>query len=161
MAVATVGVMTTIPGVLEHRGGAVLLVFTAATAAAAGWAWWAQRPGSLGVTVAWVASMLAAGALYGLVLGGLGDWIGPALPITGFGTLSPWWLLIMGVGGLAIAGLLRISSIRRRLVASLIAAGAPPAITSPQRSTHGFVDPWVGSRGDAVQTTAIWMEGVA
>ena len=161
MTVATVGVMTTIPGVLEHRGGAVLLVFTAATAAAAGWAWWAQRPGSLGVTVAWVASMLAAGALYGLVLGGLGDWIGPALPITGIGTLSPWWLLIMGVGGLAIAGLLRISSIRRRLVASLIAAGAPPAITSPQRSTHGFVDPWVGSRGDAVQTTAIWMEGVA
>ncbi|WP_298207681.1 proton-conducting transporter membrane subunit [Ferrimicrobium sp.] len=126
-AAGAVGVMALIPGVLYHRGGFVLLIFTAATAMTAGWAWWDRPPGSIRMAAVWVALMLAAGALYGLVLGALGSWIDPALPVAGVGTLNPWWLLSMAAGGLAIAGLVRIAGMQRRLVAVLVTVGAPPA----------------------------------
>ena len=125
-AAATVAVMAAIPGALAHRGGVTLLIFTAATATAAGWSWWGRRPASARLTALWVTAMLGAGALYGLVLGALGRWIGPALPAAGAGTLSPWWLLGLAVAGLAMAGLTRVPGAQRRLVAVLVDAGAPP-----------------------------------
>ncbi|MHB1235151.1 MAG: hypothetical protein ACYCZK_05720, partial [Microbacteriaceae bacterium] len=102
------------------------LIFTAATATAAGWAWWGRRPASVRMTALWAAAMLGAGALYGLLLGGLGRWIGPALPAAGAGTLSPWWLLGVAGAGLAVAGLIRVPGAQRWLVAVLIDAGTPP-----------------------------------
>ncbi|MHB1739674.1 MAG: proton-conducting transporter transmembrane domain-containing protein [Actinomycetes bacterium] len=125
-AAATVAAMAAVPGVLAHRGGVVLLIFVAATAATAGWSWWGRRPASARLTASWATVMPGAGALYGLVLGGLGRWIGPALPTAEAGTLSPWWLLGVAGAGLAMAGLTRVPGAQRRLVAVLVDAGAPP-----------------------------------
>lgn len=125
-AAGAVGAMVAIPGVLTHQGGAVLLIFTAATATAAAWAWWGARPAPAGLTFLWTTALLGAGALYGLVLGGLGRWIGPALPTAGVSTLSPWWLLGLVVAGLMVAGLIRVPGAKRWLAVVLIDAGAPP-----------------------------------
>lgn len=158
---AGVGLMTTVPGVLTHRGGVVLLVFTAATAAAAGWAWWARRPPSTRLTVIWAGSMLAAAALYGLVLGGLGRWVGPALPAAGVGTLSPWWLLCVAGAGLAVAGLIRVPGARRRLVALLVDAGAPPVVLPGRRDRSSGRGAWSGSPGYAPEVADAWAGSAA
>ena len=141
-AAATVAVIATIPGALAHRGGVALLAFVAATAAAAGWSWWGRRPASARLTALWVTAMLGAGALYGLVLSGLGRWITPALPTAGAGTLSPWWLLALAVTGLAVASLARVPGAQRWLVAVLVDAGAPP-LQLPMRNRRPA---WCGAR---------------
>lgn len=123
---AAVGAMTAIPGMLAHRGAVVLLVFAVATAASASWAWSGRRPVSISWSVLWATAMLAAGALYGLILAGLGRWIAPAIPGVGAGALSPWWLVTVAVAGIAAAGSTRLPSARRRLVAVLVDTGAPP-----------------------------------
>jgi len=160
-AAATVAAMTAVPGVLAHRGGTVLLVFAAATAAAAAWSWCGHRPQSARLTALWAATMLGAGALYGLVLGGLGRWIGPALPAAGTGTLSPWWLLGMAVTGLAVAGLLRTRGAKRWLVAVLVDVGAPPVAPPMGGGRSSGRSAWSGSRGSAPQVAGSWAEGTA
>ncbi|MHB1713131.1 MAG: proton-conducting transporter transmembrane domain-containing protein [Acidimicrobiales bacterium] len=160
-AAATTAAMVAVPGVLYHRGGAVLLVFTAATAAAAGWSWWGRRPPSARLTALWGATMLGSGALYGLVLGGLGRWIGPALPVVGAGTLSPWWLLGVAGVGLALAGLIRVPGARRWLVAVLIDAGAPPVVVPMRGSRSGGCGAWPGLPGQVPQVADAWAESVA
>lgn len=100
------------PGVLAARGGVVLLVFVAVTAATGGWGWWGHRPGSRGATLVVAAAMIAASGIYGLALAGAGSWIAPSLPTPGAGTLDPWWLLAAGVSGLAAAGLARLPATR-------------------------------------------------
>ncbi|MHB1516968.1 MAG: proton-conducting transporter transmembrane domain-containing protein [Acidimicrobiales bacterium] len=156
-----VGVMVAIPGVLAHRGGVVLLVFTAATATAAGWAWWARRPASTRLTALWAAAMLGAGALYGLVIGGLGRWIGPSLPIAGAGTLSPWWLLGVAGAGLAVAGLIRVPGAKRWLVATLVDAGAPPVALPMREDRSGGHGAWSGSPGSAPEVAGSWAKSAA
>ena len=131
--VVTVAAMAAIPGALAHRGGLVLAMFTAATAATAGWSWWGRRPASARLTVTWAAAMLGAGALYGLILGGLGHWITPALPAVGTGVLSPWWLLGLAGAGLAVAGLARVSVVRQWLMATLVDVGAEPVVLATNR----------------------------
>lgn len=158
---ATVAAMTAVPGVLAHRGGVVLLVFTAATAAAAGWSWWGRRPVSARLTALWTAAMLGAGTLYGLVLGGLGRWIGPALPAAGTGTLSPWWLLVVAGAGLAVAGLLRVPGAQRWLVVLLVDAGAPPVALPTRGERSGAHGAWSGSPGFAPEAAGSWARGTA
>jgi len=158
---ATLAAMTAIPGVLAHRGGVVLLVFTGATAAAGAWSWWGRRPASARLTTLWVTAMLGAGALYGLVLGGLGRWIGPALPAAGTGTLSPWWLLGVAGAGLAVAGLSRLPRARRWLLAALVDAGAPPVMHPIRGEPEGGHGAWSGSPGLAPKVTASWAERAA
>ncbi len=140
-AAAAVAVMVAIPDGHPHRGSVVLLVFLAATAAAAGWSWWGRRPSAPRLMVLWATAMLAASALYGLVLGGLGWWLAPALPAAGAGTLSPWWLLALAGAGLSVAGLMRVSAVQRWLLPLLVDAGAPPAPV-----------PWRGGRSGRRRT---------
>ncbi|MHB8245186.1 MAG: proton-conducting transporter transmembrane domain-containing protein [Acidimicrobiales bacterium] len=158
---ATVGAMTAIPGVLAHRGSEVLLVFTAATAAAAGWSWWGRRPASARLMALWAAAMLGAGALYGLVLGGLGRWIGPALPAAGIGTLSPWWLLGLAGAGLAVAGLIRVPGAQRWLVALLVDAGTPPVALPVRGDRAPGRGGWSGLPVDALEVADAWAESAA
>ncbi|MHB1786091.1 MAG: proton-conducting transporter transmembrane domain-containing protein [Acidimicrobiales bacterium] len=160
-AAVTVAVMAAIPGVLAHRGGAVLLVFTAATAAAVGWSWWGRRPASARLTVIWATAMLGAGALYGLVLGGLGRWIAPALPSTGAATLSPWWLLGVAGAGLAMAGLSRVPGVQRWLVAVLVDGGAPPVALPMSGGRSGGRDAWAGPAGCAPEVAGAWAKSAA
>jgi NADH:ubiquinone oxidoreductase subunit 5 (subunit L)/multisubunit Na+/H+ antiporter MnhA subunit len=122
----TVGVMAAIPGVLAHRGAAVLLVFAAATVGSASWSWWGRPPASARWMVSWVTALLVAGTLYGLVLAALGRWVAPALPPAGAGTLSPWWLVTVAGAGIVVAGLTRLSSAKRRLIAILVDAATAP-----------------------------------
>ncbi len=156
---ATVGAMTAIPGMLAHRGAAVLLVFAAATAASASWSWSGRHPASVRWAASWAAALLVAGALYGLVLGGLGRWIAPAIPGAGAGMLSPWWLAAVAAAGIAVAGSTRLPSARRRLTAMLVDAGAPPVelVTGGARGAHR------GARapGSAVELAASWKERAA
>lgn len=128
----TLAAMIAIPGVLAHRGSDVLLVFTAATAGTAGWSWWGARPRSARLTAWWAVAMLGAGALYGLALGGLGSFVGPALPTAGTATLNPWWLLSVAAVVLAGAALGQVPGLRRWLIAALLDAGAPP-VARPTR----------------------------
>lgn len=158
---ATLAVMTAIPGVLAHRGSLVLLVFTAATATAMGWSWWARRPGPARLTALWAAAMIGAGALYGLVLGGLGSWIGPALPTAGTGTLSAWWLLAVAGAGLAVAGLINTAGGRRRMVAFLVDAGAPPVARPVCGDRTGGRGAWSSPPGLVAQGAGAWAESVA
>jgi len=158
---ATVAAMTAVPGVLAHRGGTVLLVFTAATAAAAAWSWWGRRPASTRLLTLWAAAMLGAGALYGLVLSGLGRWIGPALPVAGTGTLSPWWLLGVAGADLAVAGLIRVPGARRWLVAVLVDAGAPPVALPMSGGRSGGHSDWSGLSGFAPEVAGSWAESAA
>lgn len=124
---ATVAALLVIPGVLGHRGAAVLLVFAAGTVASASWAWWRRPPVGRGGTLAWAAGIVVAAGLYGALLAALGSWIGPSLPAASSSMPSPWWLLGVGVAGVAAAGLARLPTVRRRLVAILVDAAAAPA----------------------------------
>ena len=126
-AAATVAAMAAVPQVLDHRGAFVLLVFAAGTAASASWSWWGRAPVSARGALLWATALLGAGALYGLVLDGLGRWIGPSLPAVGTGVLSPWWLAAVAGAGVVAAALTRLPSVRLRLVAVLVDAAAPPA----------------------------------
>ncbi len=157
----TVAVMVAVPGVLAHRGGAVLLIFTAATTTAAAWSWWGRRPASARLTALWAAAMLGAGALYGLVLGGLGRWIGPALPAAEAGTLSPWWLLGVAGAGLAVAGLIRVPGAQRWLVAALIDAGAPPVALPMRGDRSRGGGAWSGSPSYIPEVADVWAESAA
>lgn len=160
-AAAALVAMTAIPGAIAHRGGTVLLVFAAATAAAGAWTWWARRPSSARLTTLWALAMLGAGASYGLVLGGLGRWIGPALPAAGGGALSPWWLLAVAGGVLGLAVLGRTPGARRWLTAVLVDAGAPP-VTLVMSRYHPVQDgPVPGPSGRVPEVTSPERESVA
>ncbi len=124
----TVGAMAAIPGVLAHRGAAVLLVFAAATVATVSWSWWGRPPASARLMVSWATALLVAGTLYGLVLAALGRWVAPALPAAGAGTLSPWWLAAVAGAGIVATALTRLSSAKRRLVAILVNAATAPSL---------------------------------
>lgn len=132
---AAVGVMVAVPGVLADRGGVVLAVFAAATAVSAAWSWWEEPPGSGQAVVVLAGGLLGAGALYGLVLGGLARWIGPALAAPGAGVLSPWWLLAVAGAGLLGVGLARVPGVRQRLLAVVVdAAAGDQAAIGPLRA---------------------------
>lgn len=122
----TVGVMSAIPGVLAHRGAVVLLVFAAATVGSASWSWWGRPPASVRWMISWMAGLLVAGTLYGLVLSALGGWVAPALPAAGAGTLSPWWLVAVAGAGIVAAGLSRMPYAKRRSTAILVNAATAP-----------------------------------
>jgi NADH:ubiquinone oxidoreductase subunit 5 (subunit L)/multisubunit Na+/H+ antiporter MnhA subunit len=126
---AAVGVMVAVPGALADRGAAVLVVFAALSAAAAAWSWW-ERPATLGWAVLGVGGLLGASGLYGLVLWGLGRWLGPALPGGAAGLLSPWWLLVMAGAGLVALGALRVPWLAERLVPVLVDRAAPERLGS-------------------------------
>ena len=130
--VLTVGVMAAIPGVLAHRGAVVLLVFAAVTVGSASWSWWGRPPASARWMVSWVVALLAVGTLYGLVLAALGRWVAPALPAAGAGTLSPWWLVAVAGAGIVAAGLTRLPTVKRRLIAILVNAAAAPVTLDAQ-----------------------------
>jgi len=155
---ATIAVMAAIPDVRAHRGGMVLLVFAAATAASTSWAWSGRARVAVGSMAASVVTVLIAGTLYGLVLGGLGRWIAPAIPATGSGTLSPWWLLAVAVAGIATATVGRLPKLQRRVVARLVDAGTQPAqpvtIAQPVNGPGGL------ESGPQVGTATLWKEGV-
>ena len=153
----TLGAMLAFPGVLAHRGGVVLLVFTAATTAVAVWSWSDRQPVSARLAAWWTASMFGAGFLYGLILGGLGRWITPALPAVGAGSLSPWWLLAPAVFGLVVAGLIRIQSVRSWLVAVLVYLGTPRVVLSKRGDRSGEKDVWSGLNGLAPKVAGSWV----
>lgn len=154
---ATIAVMVAIPEVRAHRGGVVLLVFAAATVASASWAWSGQVRAAVGSLGALVATLLIAGTLYGVVIGGLGRWIAPSLPAAGVGTLSPWWLLAVVVAGITTAGVVGLPTVRRRAVARLVNAG-----TLPIRLVTG-AEPGIGRQvlpaGPQEGLAALWKEG--
>jgi NADH:ubiquinone oxidoreductase subunit 5 (subunit L)/multisubunit Na+/H+ antiporter MnhA subunit len=158
--VVTLGTMAAIPGVLAHRGAAVLLFFAAATVVTASWSWWGQPPVSARGTAVAMAALVAAGAAYGLVIGGLGDWIAPALPAPGPGVLSPGWQL--SLAGIAIAATAagRLPSLRWRLTAILVDAAAPAACSAPGAlaAGHGGGAKLLG-RAPSLDTS--WQESAA
>ena len=123
---ATLGAMACVPRVLTARAAAVLLVFVAATVASASWAWWSRGPMAARWAALWAVALVVAGVLYGLAVAVLGSWIALALPPPGPGTLNPWWLSGVAGTGLVAAGLARLPSARRRVVAVLVDAGAAP-----------------------------------
>lgn len=156
-AAATVTVMIEIPGVINHRGGIFLLIFTTATVVIAAWSWWDRRPAARGLTLLLILALLGAGALYGLVLGTLESWIAPALPALGPGVLSPWLLLALAGVSLAMSGALRLPRIQRMITATLVSISAPPVwvsktteprkrrpcpVDSPTRHTLKVAGPW-------------------
>jgi uncharacterized protein YbcC (UPF0753/DUF2309 family)/NADH:ubiquinone oxidoreductase subunit 5 (subunit L)/multisubunit Na+/H+ antiporter MnhA subunit len=135
-AAVTVATMAAVPGVLAHRGAFVLLAFAAGTAASASWSWWGRPPASRRGAVLWATALVGASALYGLVLDGLGRWIGPSLPAAGTGVLSPWWLTAVVGAGVAAAALTRLPSAQQRLTAILVDGAAPP-LPFPARARRG------------------------
>ena len=159
-AATTVAIMVIIPGVLTHRGGIFLLIFTATTIVAAAWSWWGRRPASTRLTGLWTVTLLGAGTLYGLVLGSLGRWIAPALPTVGAETLSPWWLLGLAVAGLTVAGLARVPGAQRRLVAILVDGGAPIWLPRSGNNPKGRSDR-ASSPSYAPEVATSWAENVA
>ncbi len=126
-AAASAGALVAVPGVLGHRGAAVLLVFAAGTAAAASWSWWDRPPALRGGTWAFAVGLVAAAGLYGALLALLGGWIGPSIPGAAASMPSPWWLLGVAVAGVAAAGLARLPGVQLRLAAILVDAAAAPA----------------------------------
>jgi len=124
---AAVAAMVAIPGVLAHRGAFVLVIFAAMTAGVASWSWWNSPPGSGRVAVFFLAALTAAGALYGLVLGGLGSWLAPSLPAVGVSVLNPWWLATLGAAGITATVLARLSWTKARLVAMILYISNPSA----------------------------------
>ena len=133
---AAVAAMVAVPGILAHRGEFVLILFAAGTAASASWSWWGRPPASTRGAVLWATALLTAGALYGLVLGGLGGWVAPSLPAAGIGVLSPWWLAAVAGAGIAATGLARLPWVKRRLLAIMLDAGTP-RVPLPARSKLG------------------------
>ena len=130
---AAVAAMAAVPGVLAHRGAFVLMVFAAGTAVTASWSWWGRPPASTRGAVLWATALVIAGAIYGLVLGGLGGWIAPSLPAAGIGVLSPWWLAAVAAAGIAATAFARLPWAKRRLVAIMLDA-ATPQVLLPARS---------------------------
>lgn len=160
-AVATVAVMLAVPGVLAHRGAGVLLAYAAATAASASWSWWSRPPGSTRGAFLWVTGLVAAGGLYGLVLGGLGGWMVPALPAAGPGVLSPWWLMAVAGVGIGATTLARLPSAKRRLLAIMLDATTPqlPSLPRSQRSAGRAASAGAPGRAPAVEW--LWEESAA
>jgi NAD(P)H-quinone oxidoreductase subunit 5 len=157
----TVAVMAAVPHVLDHRGAFVLLVFAAGTAASASWSWWGRAPVSVRGAFLWATALLGACGFYGLVLVGLGRWIGPSLPPVGAGVLSPWWLVAVAGTAVAAAALGRLPSVRMRFVAVLVDAAAPPAVgfARANRGTELVARaevPWCGPA-----LVGAWEEGAA
>ncbi len=158
---ATVGAMTAIPGALDHRGATVLLMFAAATAASASWAWSGRRPASPWWMASWATALLGAGTLYGLLLGWLGRWIAPALPAVGAGALSPWWLVAVAGAGVAAAGVIRLPSAQRRLTAILVNAGTPPVQLVAGRERGAGRAEHARAPGHTVGPAGSWEESAA
>ncbi len=148
---ATVTAMVLVPGTLAHRGGPVLLVFAAFSVAAAGWSWWGRCPASGRLSVLWTFITVSVGALYGLVLSGLGHWIAPALPFVGNQVLSPWWLVAVLAAGIALAALERAPIVERWLLPNLCSIGAPPLDREPADSSQVRHSPLVGIATDGSQ----------
>ncbi len=123
-AAATAGVATLMGGLADQRG-LPLILFVAVTAASAAWSWWSRRPASFRIALLGTALFVLLGACYGLMVGGLGRWIAPALPAAGSGTLDARWLLSLAVAGFAVAVLLRISPVRIRAAALLLDMATP------------------------------------
>ena len=162
-AAAAVAVMAAVPQVLAERAGAVLVVFAAGTAASASWSWWGRAPASTRGALVWATTLLGAGAAYGLVLDGLGLWIGPSLPAVGAGVLSPWWLAAVAVPGLAGAVASRLPSVHRRLVAVLVDATAPPPAAFARPGTGGGAGRVARAEGPAYAPSleGAWEESAA
>ncbi len=148
---ATVTAMVLVPGTLAHRGGPVLLVFAAFSVAAAGWSWWGRCPASGRLSVLWTFITVSVGALYGLVLSGLGHWIAPALPFVGNQVLSPWWLVAVLAAGIALAALERAPIVERWLLPNLCSIGAPPLDREPADSSQVRHSPLAGIATDGSQ----------
>ncbi len=158
---AAVAAIAAVPGALTDRGAFVLVVFAAGTAASASWSWWSRPPAATRGTVLWAGAMLAAGGLYGLVLGGLGGWIAPSLPAAGAGVLDPWWLVAVAAGAFAGVALSRLPSAKRRLAAMLLDATTPPVPLSTQDERG----PGRSTRAEAHRFTqaleGVWEESAA
>ncbi|MHB8287866.1 MAG: proton-conducting transporter transmembrane domain-containing protein [Acidimicrobiales bacterium] len=148
---ATVAAMVLVPGTLAHRGGPVLLVFAAFTVAAAGWSWWGRCPASGRPSVLWTCITVSVGALYGLVLSGLGHWLAPALPFAGNRALSPWWLVAVLGAGIALAALERVPVVERWLLPNLCSIGGPPLDREPADSSPVRQSPLAGIATDGSQ----------
>jgi len=159
-AAATVAAMAAIPQVLDHRGAFALLVFAAGTAASASWSWWGRARVSASGALLWATALLGACGIYGLVLGGLGRWIGPSLPAVGTGALSPWWLAAVAGTGVAVAALARLPAVRLRLVAVLVDAAAPAEGYARARRGRGRAARTEG-RGYAPAPVGVWEESAA
>ncbi len=157
----TVGAMAAIPGVLAHRGAAVLLVFAAATVATASWSWWGRPPASARLMVSWATALLVAGTLYGLVLAVLGRWVAPALPAAGAGTLSPWWLAVVAGAGIVAAALTRLPSAKRRLTAILVNAGAAPGLLEARGERGQGGSARIAVAGYTPELAGSWEESAA
>lgn len=158
---ATIGAMAAIPGALAHRGAALLAIFAAATVASASWSWSGRRPPSSGWMMWWASASLLAGTLYGLLLGGLGRWIAPALPAAGTGTLNPWWLVAVAAAGVVAASSIRLPSAQRRLTAILVNAATPPvrlAAGGERRAERRARD---GVPGQTFEIIRSWEESAA
>lgn len=156
---ATVGAMTAIPGMLAHRGATVLVIFAAATAASTSWSWSGRHPVSTRWMVLWVTSLVGAGTLYGLVLDGLEGWISPSLAFAGSGILSPWWLAAMAAAGVAAAGLTRLPTARRRVIAILVNLGTPPVQLLSDREREAQRCPCAPAY--TFELPALWEESAA
>ncbi|MCL4423229.1 MAG: sodium:proton antiporter [Actinobacteria bacterium] len=156
---ATVGAMTAIPGMLAHRGATVLVIFAAATAASTSWSWSGRHPASTRWMVLWVTSLVGAGTLYGLVLDGLEGWISPSLAFAGSGILSPWWLAAMAAAGVAAAGLTRLPTARRRVIAILVNLGTPPVQLLSDREREAQRCPCAPAY--TFELPALWEESAA
>lgn len=116
------GAVAMVPGLLEHRGGALLLMFIAATAGAAVWSGWIEHRPTL--IAGWTAMILVGSVIYGLAAGSLAAWLQPALPSLGAGALSPWLLTVVFAFVLTFSLLSRASRFGTRLQILLIHAGS-------------------------------------
>ncbi len=89
------------PASLAQRGGEVTVGFAAVTSGALLWGW-AQRRQRLAQAPWAFLALAACGAAYLLWSSAVTGWLGPQLPSSSAGFLSPFWLL----GGLLLAGCL-------------------------------------------------------
>ena len=159
--VATLAAMAAVPGVLTTRAAGVLLVFVAATVASAAWSWWGRGSVSARWAALWTAGLVVAGTLYGLALAVVGSWIAPALPPAGADTLSPWWLAGVAGGGLVTVGLAHLPSARRRAVAVLVNAGAPPLGLPARGEGEAGRAMLPGMPGSIRELVGLWEESAA
>ncbi len=120
-------------GALGHRGADVLLVFVAASVGLASWSGWTSRPVQ---AAGWVATLLTASAVYGLIAAGLAAWVRPALPALGAGVLDPWLLLSVAAGGVGLTLLGRTARVGLWLAVVLIDAGSPGYGSNPQYTSE-------------------------
>lgn len=122
-AAGTAAAVWGIPHAGDHRGAGVLLVFAAATAATAAWTS-TGTPWPPGLALLATGALIAAGALYGALLGGVSAWVAPAIPTAGPGAFSPWFLLTIAAAAGALRLGLRVGDWRQRWMVLGVHLGA-------------------------------------